>query len=142
MITTKWTGIEEAKQNIRSLGQAFSQPVEEAALKKVGGPIRDDISQHIPRASGLTADDVRMVVSKEGRESGETAVLIGARRGKGGRAFILRFLEFGTAHMPARPSVRPAYDRAAPTLVKDIARDLGIAYQRFIRKFANKARGA
>jgi HK97 gp10 family phage protein len=142
VITTKWTGIEEAKRSIRSLGEAFSQPVEEAALKKVGAPIRDDIAQNVPKASGLTAEDIRMVVSKVGRAEGRTEILIGARTGKGGRAFVLRFLERGTAHMAAQPTVRPAYDRAAPSLLRDIASELGIAYDRFVKKFAAKARAA
>jgi HK97 gp10 family phage protein len=137
MMTATWEGIEAAKRNIRALGEAFSKPVEEAALKKVGAPIRDDIARNVPRASGLTAADVRMVVS---RESSDTAVLIGARITKGGRAFILRFLEFGTAKMRPQPSVRPAYDRAAPTLTADIVRELRLSYDRHVKKFAAKAR--
>lgn len=138
-MTGHWTGVREAMDAIRALGDAFSELVLEDALKKVAKPIVDDIAAHVPRDSGLTADDIGLAVSKEGRESGVAQVLVGAHGRKRGRAYILRFLEFGTFRQPAQPVMRPAWDSAEGAYVQNMMHELRAAYTRGVKRFAKRA---
>ncbi|OGR95737.1 MAG: hypothetical protein A2V88_15965 [Elusimicrobia bacterium RBG_16_66_12] len=141
MLSGHWTGVREAQESIKAMGTAFSEPVLEGALKRLAEPIKDEIVQRLEqhRVTGLTAEDIAVVVSKEGRESGAAAVIIGARRGKGGRAFILRFLEYGTFRQPARPVVRPAWDAAEPGYPERALAELRKAYERGVKRFSRRA---
>lgn len=139
MITGHWSGIREAQAAIMALGEPFSTPVLEEALKKAGKPIAEDTARRIHKLSGLTAEDIGVAVSKEGREEGVATVLVGAHGGRGGRAFILRFLEFGTAFMAARPALRPAWDAARGSYPETVLRELRAAYERGIKRFSAKA---
>jgi len=141
MLSGRWSGVDEAQAAILALGEAFAQPVLEGALKRLAEPVAEDIRRRLVphRQSGLTEEDIRVVVSKEGRESGEAAVLIGARRGKGGRAFILRFLEWGTFRQPARPIVRPAWDAAESDYPGRALAELHKAYERGVKRFSRRA---
>lgn len=140
-MTGHWTGIAEAMAAIRGLGDAFSEPVLEDALKKVAKPIVEQIQQNLAshRQTGLTAEDIGMTVSKEGREAGVAQVLIGAHGRKGGRAYILRFLERGTFRQPAMPVMRPAWDASEASYASNMLAELRKAYERGVRRFATRA---
>jgi len=141
MISGQWTSVREAQEAIKALGDAFSQPVLEDTLKKLAAPIAEDIRQRLAphRRSGLTEEDIGVAVSKENREAGEAVVLVGAHGKKGGRAYILRFLEFGTFRQPARPVMRPAWDAAEGSYPERALQELRKAYERGVKRFSRRA---
>ncbi len=141
MISGEWKGVREAEQAIKALGDVFSQPVLEDALKKLAAPIAEDIRHNLAphRRSGFTEEDIGVSVSKERREAGEAVVVVGAHGRKGGRAYILGFLEFGTFRQPARPVIRPAWDAAEGSYPERALQELRKAYERGIKRFSRRA---
>jgi HK97 gp10 family phage protein len=83
-------------------------------LMEVGDRIADDARGHAARApahrgpsSGHGADSIHAEAS---HEDGNWVVDVGWDRDH----YYMRFVELGTRHMPARPFLRPAFDRYAP----------------------------
>ena len=144
-ITFTTHGVPEMLAHVRRLGDAFSQDVEAAALKKAAKPIAQDIANRVDadhHQTGLTGADIRAVASREAREEGAAAVLIGAtgRRGAGrGRAFILSFLEFGTFRTPGFHIVATAFRQNSADLTKTVAKELAGAFKRSRAKFLRSA---
>lgn len=127
-------------EGLRRLGQAFSREVEEKALKEVAKPVAAGIAARIDaehHETGLTAEDIKVAVSKEGRENREAVVLIGAGGGKRGRAFILSFLEFGTFKSPATPVIGPEFhsrkDYFLPAVTAQLAKHWETVKRRLLR---------
>jgi len=78
------------------------------AVHAAAEPIAEAIRQNVNNVTGKTDADITVLDAPS--EAGTVTVLIGATGGKGGRGFILNFLEHGTSKMRARPCVRPALD--------------------------------
>jgi HK97 gp10 family phage protein len=124
-------------EGLRRLGPAFSAEVEERALKDVAKPVAASIAARIDaehHATGLTAEDITVAVSKAGRAQGEAVVLIGARGGKRGRAFLLSFLEFGTFKQPATPVVRPTFREYRDSFLPAVTERLAVHFQNAVKR--------
>ncbi len=143
MSTARWTGVAEAEAAIRGLGEAFSEPVFEAALKKVAAPMAEEIRAKLEaehHLTGRTAENVHVSVSSEGRGLGQVLVFVGARTGRHGRASMLGWLEYGTSRQAATPVVRPVWDAHEGGYVAAVVRELHGSYERAVRRFARYAR--
>ena len=142
MITVEIVGLEDAQRAIRALGELGGREVTEPALVRAAQPIVAELRGRLEghAVTGLTAEDITVSPSREARGRDDAAVLIGATTGKAGRAYILRFLEFGTSRMAARPVVRPTWDRWRDKVNGLIAQELGPSYDRAIRRLASLAR--
>lgn len=85
---------------------------DERLLKKVmveeAGPIVDEARRRIPKNTGKTAAEIG-IDDKVPSAAGLTTIHVGIPAGSP-RAFIGRFLEFGTSKMRAQPWLRPAND--------------------------------
>lgn len=85
-------------------------------------PVAERLSSMIPVGPGIpkhTKDDI--IVQPVQSESGRPTIKIGARSDrKDGRGFILRFIEFGTRFMAARPVVRPTLEATRSSFASDV----------------------
>lgn len=134
---TDWANMGEALDAIDGLGAVGAHEVSVNALKGVAEPIAADMRTGIAKDSGLTAADISVAESKESPD--EAVVLIGGTRGKRGRSFIMRFLEFGTVKTRAQPFMRPAWDRARPTYFPDLIGYYRLAYRSIVRRHTKAA---
>jgi len=129
---------------IRELGEFAGPQVCEKALlpigKRLAQHIREKFAAVTHTRTGLTQRDFTAAVSKEGRESGVTQVLVGATTGKRGRAYISGFLERGTATVRARPHVRPVWDEERDKVQGEITAALRPVYEATVKRLASFAR--
>jgi hypothetical protein len=99
---------------IRTLAEQEREMADEAALrvdmKGAVQPIADSAKSIVRVLTGKTRDDI--AVRDVPSEAGRVVVAIGGSRGKGGRAFVLNFLElFGVGKAKTKyPALKPAYD--------------------------------
>jgi len=128
-----------------ALGQKVAnREVLEKALLRVAQPLAQEMRQGAP-SSGRTpyldslVGSIEAVVDKEARKEGTAAVLVGPMKRKGGHGWLAHFFEFGTSKLPARPFIRPAWDRALPTLDDDISSAIKEQFFRVVRKYAKRA---
>jgi HK97 gp10 family phage protein len=133
---TTWVGIDDALEAIDGLGELASHEVQIAALTAVGKPIAEDIRQRLEahHITGETAGDIAVGESKEAAAAGEAVVLIGAKD----RAYLLRWLEFGTFKQRATPVIRPAWDSARGGYAAKVLEQYRKAYKRIIAKYSRK----
>jgi len=120
-------------------------PQLEEALKDLGSQIAGQLGENAVRAG------VRVIVNRARRsaaffdDTGETRrsfrVLsqidrrTGSRTAYAGSAyFVARLLEFGTVHMPARPSLRPAADEGSQEAIDKLAENLTAGILRQVEK--------
>ena len=143
-MTATLTGLADVQRAIRELGDFAGPQVCEKALLPIGKRLAQRISEKFASVThtrtGLTRRDFTAAVSKEGRESGVTQVLVGATTGKRGRAYISSFLERGTATVRARPHVRPVWDEERDKVQGEITAALRPAYEAKVKSLARFAR--
>lgn len=120
-------------------------PELEAALKDLGNEVAGKLGENAVRAgvrvianrarqtsaffdrSGETRRSFR-VLRQIDRKTGERTAYAGSNY------FVARFLEFGTVHMPARPSLRPAADEAGQEAVDKLAENLSAGILRELQR--------
>lgn len=136
----KWTGVEEALRAIKGLGEIAAPQVIEAALLQLGRPIAGEMSAKVPRRTGKTAEDIRAAIVRDESNPEEVRMDIGARGGKGGRAFILRWIEFGTPHNPAQHPMRTVWEGHRGRFASDFTKALRPAYERVVKSLARFAK--
>jgi HK97 gp10 family phage protein len=136
----KWTGVDEALRAVKGLGEIAAPQVIEAALLQLGWPIAAEMSAKVPRRTGRTAEDIRAAIVRDGGNPEEVRMDIGARGGKKGRAFILRWIEFGTAHTPARHPMRTVWEGHRERFASDFTKALRPAYERIVKQLARFAK--
>lgn len=104
----------------RRLGNA-SERVVNKGLRSGGEIIRQETSARAPRSDiprkpggkqtwrtgKHAADNIKL--SKITKEDGMRVIRIGIQRGDTHKYFYLKFFEFGTSKMPAKPFVEPAF---------------------------------
>jgi HK97 gp10 family phage protein len=139
LITSKLVGLEETQRAIRGLGEFASHEVMLAAIKPSAEEIAETMRVLIPRQTGLTAEDIKVRESSDSKSGGKVELQIGGGKGSRGRAFIMRFIEFGTFNQPARPFMRPAWDSARGHFIADVTARLRPAFEKVVRKYAKRA---
>lgn len=87
-------GLSTLDDALRKLPEAVRREVLESALRDAGDIIRAGVADRIRNASGRTAQDLVVAVTVKGSGG---VVSVGGTGGKGGRAHVLKYLEFGTA---------------------------------------------
>lgn len=138
-ITAEVRGLPELLQNIRSLGQAFSNEVEEKALKEAAKPFAEDVRVRIEadhRDTGLTGKDITVAASREARSEGSAAVLVGASED---RAFILSWLEFGTFRTPGYHIVAGSFRQNVGGYMSALQKHMATAFERGVRKHLRRS---
>lgn len=126
------------------------------ALGRAARLVRDEVRANAPKRTGRLEANViaarvrddrppgvaeRFVVSVRGRRAryGDTrenrrAGRVGKTYQRDGEAFYWKFLEFGTAKMPARPFIQPSFAARAQDALDEFTRALGADLDKIVRK--------
>lgn len=120
-------GMQELLDNLQQLGQKASR-VENQALTKAAEPILADAVQNAPEKTGRGKRG--LTISRPRKKGEEKYVLVGLERGDISEIFYMKFHEFGTSKMKARPFLGPAYEKhkqKAVEIIRDeLRRGLGL----------------
>lgn len=120
-------GMQELLDNLQQLGQKASR-VENKALTKAAEPILADAVQNAPEKTGRGKRG--LTISRPRKKGEEKYVLVGLDRGDISEIFYMKFHEFGTSKMKARPFLGPAYEKhkqKAVEIIRDeLRRGLGL----------------
>lgn len=131
-------GAEMAK-NLDALGAPMAQRIKADALKIAAEPMRERMERLAPvsfeddphMADNIVIGEVSSrKIEAAGRE-GETVIEVGPRGGRSGNDFFYSFfVEYGTAHAPAQPFARPAFEQTAPQSLEILGDELWFAIRR------------
>ncbi len=101
-------GMQELLDNLQQLGQKATR-IENQALIKAAEPILTDAVQNAPEKTGKGKRGLK--ISRPRKQGEEKYVLVGIDRGDISEIFYMKFHEFGTSKMKARPFLGPAYEK-------------------------------
>lgn len=129
-ITFKVSGLKEAEQALKRLPTvALRKEVVRNAWVYAADPLLQDIRYHTPIDTG---DLVRSIAITDHPEVGDRSELR-MQVGVVGE-FYGHFQEFGTSRQPARPFVRPAWDRNKRELINRFADAIRKAVNAYLRE--------
>lgn len=143
MANVEVKGLRELMLALEKLPQEVQKKPVQQALRAAAKPMRDDAMSRVPRETGTVQKNI--VVQRSKLYNGKNfvyGVVLRVRnmskrlkksKGYAGDPFYWKFLEFGTAKMPARPFMRPAFEGN-----KDKA--IQIIRERLARGIENEAR--
>lgn len=101
-------GLEQLQKKLLELGRKGSA-IENNALKKAAEPILNDAKAKAPVLTGKGRAELK--ISNIKKQGGTKYVLVGIDKGDISDIFYMKFQEFGTSKMSARPFLSPAYER-------------------------------
>lgn len=123
MITLKFEGGKDLQERLAELSQRVSSNIQRAALKHAAEPMRRQMELTAPHEPGKPDLRDDMVISNAKGDTGTVAVAVGPSR----KGYYGSFQELGTAHIPARPFVRPAFDQQASAALVLIKEDIWLS---------------
>lgn len=100
--------IDDLQKKLEVMGRKGSK-LENEALLAGAEIINKEIVNRAPEKIGKAKKHLK--ISKPKREKGIKVVKIGVNKSDNSEAFYLKFYEYGTSKQPARPFMRPAYER-------------------------------
>lgn len=103
-----FSSIEKFQKKLEELGRKGSI-IENEALISGAEVINKEIIRTAPEKTGKAKKYLK--VSKVTKEKGIKVVKVGISKEDNSQAFYLKFHEYGTSKMPARPFMRPAFER-------------------------------
>lgn len=106
MITARLVGFDRVERGLREMKGAIKRDELRDKMIEVARPIEQDIEANAPRRTKNRIAGATVVAEVEPQPGETVRVAIGPTR----QGFILRFFEFGTSKMPARPVLRPAWE--------------------------------
>lgn len=99
-------GMDELVKRLTELGKQGAK-IENKALIAAAQPILDEMVANAPVLSG---DGKAALKTSRVKTKGDSKnVLIGIEKGDISEVFYMKFHEFGTSKMPAKPFMQPAY---------------------------------
>lgn len=101
-------GAEDFRAKLRQLAEDAQKKLVEDAARAAGESLLPRVRERVPVRTGLAREDLTMSV-KATRPGEATAII---RPGK--RGWYLKFFEYGTSKMSARPVFGPAFDSHGP----------------------------
>jgi hypothetical protein len=104
-------GLRELDAALRQLPEDVAGAIMADALAAGGDVVRVAAAGNIHSQTGKTAADIRVEVQNEPAKLQGAAGVGGTRRGRDGRAHVLRWLEFGTSDSKKGPIRAGAQDR-------------------------------
>ena len=122
-------GMQELLNSLTELGRRGSR-IENKALLAAAKPILDEATSTSAFNDVSGEGRAGLKISRV-RSKGDTKhVLIGIEKGDISEIFYMKFLEFGTSKMPARPFLQPAYEskkgEAIRILKEEFQKGLGL----------------
>jgi len=124
--TVRIEGLAELARALQELPRAVSRNVLRGAVNAGATVIRKEVIQRAPEfhgdvskghpPPGTLRKSVRQSFLRNESNERKTVYVVSVRR----KAFYWRFLEFGTAHQPANPFFRPAFEAKKMSAVEAI----------------------
>jgi HK97 gp10 family phage protein len=114
-VTMEISGLKELADKMRAMGPDINRKVLRSAVGAAAGLVRDQAKATNPDDTGRTDRALYAKFIKEKSADHQVTYYVGVRSGKGERkknrdAWYWRLVEFGTAKLPARPFMRPAFE--------------------------------
>lgn len=131
---TRILGGREIEKALKQLPRKAHRNVLAGMLRAGAKPIRDEARANVARKTGLGA---KSIVTRSSRTRDRNSVA--AKVTVLGRAFYLRFLEFGTRFIAATPFLRPAADSKFGEAVKAMGRYAGVRIEKEAKKLARQS---
>lgn len=103
-----FSDIEKFQKRLDEMGRKGAI-LENKALLAGAEVINKEIVKNAPKRTGHAKKFLK--ISKVSKEKGIKIVKIGISKGDNSEAFYLKFHEYGTSKMAARPFMRPAFER-------------------------------
>jgi len=120
-------GMQQLMDKIQELGKQ-GKKIENKALLKAAEPILADAISNAPERTGRGKAGLK--ISRPKKKGDSKIVLIGIEKGDMSEIFYMKFHEFGTSRMPAKPYLGPAYERnkskAIDIIKTEVRRGLGL----------------
>ena len=120
-------GMQALIDRVNALGKQ-GKKVENKALLKAAEPILEDAISNAPEQYGDGKAGLK--ISRPKKKGDSKIVLIGIEKGDMSEIFYMKFHEFGTSRMPAKPYLGPAYERnklkAIDIIKTEVRRGLGL----------------
>ena len=119
--------LEGARELERALVRASDAVARESLVEATAAGAKvivESARRRAVKATGRGAESIHASVTERSRFGVTQAI------GPTKRAFYMRFLEFGTVKMPARPFLRPALDEERDAVVREVGRKL---WERILR---------
>ena len=129
MATIELQGMQELMNRLTELGKRGSR-IENKALLAAAKPILDDAVATNVFTDKSGKGRAGLKISRVKTKGDTKTVLIGIEKGDISEIFYMKFIEFGTSKMAARPFLQPAYERnkgeAIRILKYEFRRGLGL----------------
>lgn len=103
-----FSSIDTFQKRLEELGRKGTK-IENEALLAGAEVVNKEIVRNAPEKTGRAKQFLK--VSKVTKEKGIKVVKVGISREDNSEAFYLKFHEYGTSKMSARPFMRPAFER-------------------------------
>lgn len=120
MANVNFDGLADLQRQLANLSNRTS--VEKKALEAAGEHLQNAIINSVPVKTGALQGSITKGEVKDGK------ILVGPSQQ--GPAFRAHFVEFGTSKMPAKPFMRPTFEREKSKLesimAEEIRRGLGL----------------
>lgn len=117
MIRFEITGVEAIAAGVRAKEQAY-EAGGKAVIERYADFTVNLTRQLAPVDEGFLRDNVKRKLIRE--DMGFLAGWFSEDFIAAGKPFYALHVEFGTVHMPAQPSLFPAWDSLSPTFLKDL----------------------
>lgn len=136
VITTRIQGARELDKVLKKLPERVARTVVRGAVRKAAKVVEAEMRARAPvgptgnlKASigqiGVRQPDKRKVVRT-----------VGALKRGGRKGYHAHLVEFGTVKTPARPFIRPAFDRTKGEALKVMGKELGKGVEKAARRLA------
>ena len=138
-VSMKFEGGSELARNLDLLGAPLAESIKVDALTIAAEPMRDRMERLAPvsfegdphMADNIVIGTVSSRKIEAAGRQGETVIEVGPRGGRSGNDFFYSFfVEYGTAHAPAQPFARPAFEQTAPQCLEILGDELWFAVRR------------
>lgn len=103
-----FSDLDKLQKRLDEMGRKGSI-LENKALLAGAEVINKEVVKNAPERTGHAKKYLK--VSKVSKEKGVKVVKVGISKGDNSEAFYLKFHEYGTSKMAARPFMRPAFER-------------------------------
>lgn len=120
-------GLDAFKKGLRALDKKIAGKVVRTSLRRGMKTIQVAVKAACPVDTGALKRSIVVRASKARRRG---IISIEVRIGEGdfkGDTFYGAMIEYGTIRMPARPFIRPAFDRNEAAVARQVLDDIGAA---------------
>lgn len=107
-VNLEFSDLDKLQKRLDEMGRKGST-LENKALLAGAEVINKEVVKNAPERTGHAKKYLK--VSKVSKEKGIKVVKVGISKGDNSEAFYLKFHEYGTSKMAARPFMRPAFER-------------------------------